>query len=508
MCGIIGVYGAPDAATEAFRGLLTLQHRGQDSAGILSYHFKQERFRLIKNRGLVGQVFSKEALSELTGSVSIGHTRYLTIGKGEISDIQPFVANFPIGIGMAHNGNLVNHYQLEEDLKKNNHCHPLTNNDLETIQNIFAQSLAVYLKKQNDSSKVVTADMIQDAVKSVFEAAKGGYCVVGVLAGHGMFAFRDPMGIRPLVFGKRNLSADEIKSFKEKNLDSSYQFGKSYCFSSESVSLDFLEYEFVRDVLPGEFVFIDQKGNIHSKILTDFKPHPCMFEWVYFSSPESIQSTQAVYKVRMNLGKELAKVVTKAIADGEIDPDIVVAVPETSRISALSLAEAANIPYREGLIKNRYIQRSFILKGQGQRKNAVDLKLSPVLSEIQGKNVLLVDDSIVRGTTSKRIINLVRKAGAKKVYFASTCPPIKFPCFYGVDFPSKQELVAGMCSPEEVAAQIEADKVIYLDMSGLKRAISLEGICTACLDGDYPVDISQAQNFAQKRHQHRGEENP
>lgn len=478
MCGIIGVFGPSSASQEVFRGLLTLQHRGQDAAGILSFDFSDARFHLVKNKGLVSEVFKQTEIEELPGSMAIGHTRYATVGKGDMGDIQPFVANYPYGIGLCHNGNLVNYFEQAQALKEKKHCHSLTSSDLEVLLNLFAQGLATSLEKKNE----LTFASLTEATRAVFREARGGYSVIGLVAGEGLFAFRDPRGIRPLVLGRR---------------------GQEYCLASETVAFNFLGYEFVRDVLPGELLFIDRQGQLHSIVIESQGARECMFEWIYFSSPESVLSGKAVYATRSRLGQGLAKKVTELMAKKEIAPDVVVAVPETGRIAALALAEASGIPYREALIKNRYVYRSFILSGQKKRENTVDVKLGPVVSEIKGKNILLVDDSIVRGTTSRRLVELLKRAGAREVYFASLCPPVRHPCFYGVDFPLEEELVAANHSEAEVAQKIGADKVIYQDLAELAPAIE-RNLCRACLDGDYPVDVSSAREFAKKRKQHRG----
>ena len=315
-----------------------------------------------------------------------------------------------------------------------------------------------------------------------------------------MFAFRDPHGIRPLILGEKKLIEEE-KVLQPNN------FEKSYCLASESNTLNYLGHEIVRDIKPGELIFIDIEGHIHSDILVEKKQKSCMFEYVYFANPESVIDDENVYASRIKMGEFLGHKINKLIATGKIDPDVVVPVPETSRVSAISLSEIIRVPYRELLIKNRYIQRSFILNSQKRRERAVQLKLSPVKTEIKDKRVLLVDDSIVRGTTSKRIIELVRKAGAKEVYFASACPPIIKPCFYGIDFPKSEELVAFNKTEKEIDQELGADKVIYLNLDDLKKSIKTPGLCMACVDGKYPVDITEANNFNNNRIEEFGEDN-
>ena len=396
MCGVVGIIGPEEAAKEVFMGLFTLQHRGQDAAGILSYEEGEgPGFHLWKDNGLVESVFNEEIVNRLPGRMAIGHTRYSTVGKSDNKhDIQPLVLNYPYGIGMAHNGNLVNYYELAEKLRRERHRMPLTNNDLEVIENLFADAL---LDAGNKSAELSFAQ-IENAVSSVMRSVNGGYSVVSMIAGQGLFAFRDPRGIRPLILGVRDAVVTDIVTGEKSTK-------KAYCVSSELILLSFLGYESLGDVKPGELIFVNTRGELHRKVLPEAvkEATPCMFEWVYFAGAESILEGKPVYTARLNLGKGLAKLVQRSIELGEMSPDIVVPVPETSRIAAIALAEEIKVPYREVLIKNRYIQRSFILNTPEKRTKAVDLKLNPVKSEIKGKNVLLVDDSIVRGTT--RAIN-------------------------------------------------------------------------------------------------------
>lgn len=492
MCGVVGIIGPEEAAKEVFLGLFTLQHRGQDAAGILSFDEGEgPGFHLFKDNGLVERVFNEEIVNRLPGRMAIGHTRYSTVGNNDNnkSDIQPLVLNYPYGIGMAHNGNLVNYYDLVEKLKKERRRMPLTNNDLEVIENLFAEAL---LDDGAGTEEKIRFEQLERAVNTVMKQAVGGYSVVSMIAGQGMFAFRDPKGIRPLILGKRETMV--------KNKDGSLVKKDAYCVTSEMILLSFLGYEVVGDLQAGELIFVDLDGKIQRKLLPmASEPTPCMFEWVYFAGAESVLEGKPVYTARLNLGKGLAGKVKEFIASGEMKPDIVVPVPETSRIAAISMAEELGLPYREVLIKNRYIQRSFILNTPEKRTKAVDLKLNPVKSEIEGKNVLLVDDSIVRGTTSKRLVDLVRRAGAKEVYFVSTCSPIRYPCYYGIDFPSTDELIATGRDETQIAQVLNADKVIYLEQEAIREAIGLKSMCMACLDGKYPTDISAGQAFREKR---------
>lgn len=493
MCGVIGVIGSQEAAKEAFLGLITLQHRGQDAAGILTY---DHGFHLVKSTGLVENVFSREAIQSLTGDMAVGHTRYSTVGRGEIHDVQPLVLNYPYGIGVVHNGNIVNYLQAKERLQKEMRVRCFTNSDTETILNWFAHNL--HGNKFED---------IEKATQAVFDNIHGSYSVAGIIgpgdADGGLFAFRDPNGLRPLVLGKKTVTDAQGKQ------------KTAYMVSSETIPLSFMGYEFVRDIRPGELLFIDRAtGEVHSSDLNAKaakrpEHRPCMFEWVYFAGAESEIERTPVYGVRLALGQNLGRLIGQKIAAGEIEADLVAPVPDTSRTAAAALAEELKLPYREVLIKNRYIKRTFILGSQEKRENAVDLKLNPVMSEIKGKNILLVDDSIVRGTTSKKIVELVKRAGAKRVYFVSTCPPIRFPCFYGIDFPDPKELIAAGRDEAQIAKSLGADGVIYQDMDGLIRSIesqSKSGInrpCTACLDGKYPTDVSQSARFAALRNSER-----
>ncbi|MCK5072757.1 MAG: amidophosphoribosyltransferase [Bacteriovoracaceae bacterium] len=488
MCGIVGIIGSapviadnPDsrswAASETCRGLLTLQHRGQDSAGILSYDTVDGRFHGEKQKGLITSVFTKDILEKLKGDMAIAHTRYVTTGSDDNTNLQPIVTGIPYGIGMVHNGNILNYHELRKSLHEKRGIQLITNNDVELILALWCQNMI----KSGLSSFSFRESA--DALKDVFETLKGAWSVTGIIAGKGLFAFRDPMGIRPLAIGKR------ISGGKT-----------SFCITSETVAMNFLGYEFIRDVYPGEFIFIDIDGQFHNTIIRKEKSHtPCMFEWVYFSGAESEFEGKSVYSARLALGKLLALKIKKYISENRISPDVVVPVPDTSRTAAIGVAEHLGLPYREALIKNRYVYRSFILGSQEKREKAVELKLSPVKSEIRGKNILLVDDSIVRGTTSKKIINLLKRYGALEVTLASTCPPIRFPCFYGIDFPSREELIASRKDVSEIANAINAREVIYMDETNLMEALGRNNLCMACLNNKYPTDIKEGENFASMR---------
>ncbi len=485
MCGVIGIIGNPNAAFEVYKGLYTLQHRGQDAAGILSYDFNSQKFRLVKDTGLVSEVFEEEAVRSLTGEMAIGHNRYSTVGRGEKEDIQPHLMNYPMGIGMAHNGNLVNYHKLTKELKEKHQRHPLTNNDLEVIMNLFANHLSSF------GTENINFETLKKSIAKVMDAIIGGYAVVGEIADIGLFAFRDPKGIRPLVYGSRT------------NDDQS-QFTESHIFCSETNTLDYLGYNKVSDVAPGELIFISKSGEVLKAKIKNESARACMFEWVYFSSAESIIDNKSVYEARLSLGEVLGDKVRALMESKEISPDIVAPVPETSRLSAISCAEYLGLTYREILIKNRYIHRSFILNTDAKRSNAVNMKLSPVAHEIKGRKILLIDDSIVRGTTSKKIIKSLRACGAKEIYLASTCPPINYPCYFGVDFPDQTKLIAPNKTIDEIAEVIGVDKLIYIDKNDLAKALGRDDLCMACLDGDYPVSVESAEDFVQTRKVDRG----
>jgi amidophosphoribosyltransferase len=498
MCGVVGLIGTADAATEAFLGLTTLQHRGQDAAGILSYD--SDGFHRVKNLGLVESVFTRENMKILTGNLAVGHARYSTVGKGDLIDVQPLVISYPFGLGMVHNGNIVNCAELAADLRKRAKRHLLTHSDTETVLNVFAESLA--RATHADTDPELTFEHVCAAVKDVFSRVNGSYSILTLVADGGLIAFRDPHGIRPLVWGTRKVPPGTPGALPT---------GEAHMIASESVALSFLGYEAVRNVRPGEVLYIDMKGKVHSKVLDDRGARHCMFEWVYFASPESVIDGVPVYGARIQLGKNLARLVSAEMKRRGLQADLIVPIPETSRIAAIALAEELGIPYREVLIKNRYIKRTFILDSQEKRQKAVNLKLSPVKSEIQGRRVLLIDDSIVRGTTSRKIIELVRGAGATAVYIVSTCPPIQHPCFYGIDFPSGKELIASGRRLADIERELGADALIYQDLDGLQAALQTGNgrikPCMACLDGKYPTDVGQAGlRFAADREADRKEE--
>jgi amidophosphoribosyltransferase len=484
MCGYIGIIGpkGTDVAEEVYRALLLLQHRGQDGAGILTFDGK--RFHLTKDAGLVTDVFNDTNIRELKGNIGIGHVRYPTVGAEPKIDAQPFRTSFPYGIGMAHNGNLVNYDELVKYLT-DTCCRQIRSNcDAEVIMKVFADELSKVVREKN-----IKRQMAVEAIKNTMDLLNGSYSVVTIVATKGLIGFKDPHGIRPMIFGKKE--TDE---------------GTYYAFASESVALDAIGYKVERDVKPGEAIFVGMDGKVRSEVVKQERPAPCMFEWVYFARPDSVIDKTGVYETRLNLGEELAKEWKKK----KIDIDVVIPVPDTSRTAALTFAQAIKVPYREGLIKNRYVGRTFLMPTQQQRKNAVKMKLNPVILEIKDKRVALIDDSIVRGTTSKKIVDLVRAAGAKEVHFLSACPPIKFPCHWAIDMPTTQELIASREEVEEIRKHMGADSLTYQTLEGLYAALGRkkEQLCTGCLTHDYPTPVSEEQSevLENARKSERGED--
>jgi amidophosphoribosyltransferase len=464
MCGIVGIVGTSPVNQRLYDALTVLQHRGQDAAGI-STSIDGELY-VRKGPGLVRDVFQQHHMVELKGNVGIGHVRYPTAGCDSASEAQPFYVNAPYGICIAHNGNLTNAGELAEVLIREDRRHLNTTPDSEVLLNVFASEL-----QRIGTPRVTPADVFA-ALSAVYRRCRGGYAVVAMVIGHGVLGFRDPHGIRPLVLGRRDTAK-----------------GAEWMLASESVALDMLSFHFVRDIAPGEAVFIDEQGRLHSQQLVPITRHtPCIFEYVYFARPDSIIDNISVYRARMRMGDRLADKILRERPDHDID--VVIPIPDTSRTSALQLAQRLGLKYREGFIKNRYIGRTFIMPGQEQREKSVRSKLNALELEFRGKNVLLVDDSIVRGTTSAQIIELAREAGAKKVYFASAAPPVRFPNVYGIDMPAASELVASARSDEDVRQLIGADWLIYQDLGDLVAAChhddaKIEEFDTSCFSGEY-----------------------
>ncbi|MCG8432710.1 MAG: amidophosphoribosyltransferase [Gammaproteobacteria bacterium] len=445
MCGIIGIVGKEPVNQNIYDALTVLQHRGQDAAGIIT--FANGLIHVRKSNGLVRDVFREKHMLRLAGNIGVGHVRYPTAGCSSSSEAQPFYTNSPYGVSLAHNGNLTNTDELKDLLYRIDLRHINTGSDSEVLLNVLAHELQAVGKHEIDHNDVF------QAVSAVHKRCVGGYAVISMINGYGVVGFRDPQGIRPLVLGKRETDQ-----------------GPEYMIASESVALDALGFDLMRDVEPGEAAVIDIDGNLHTKQCADNPTlSPCIFEFVYFARPDSIIDKISVYKSRLRMGEKLAE---KIAADKSgHDIDVVIPIPDTSRTSALQLANILNVKYREGFIKNRYIGRTFIMPGQKIRERSVKQKLNAIDLEFKGKNVLLVDDSIVRGTTSQQIIQMAREAGANKVFFASAAPPIRFPNVYGIDMPVAEELVAHGRSVEEVEREIGADWLIYQDLTDLEDAV-------------------------------------
>ncbi len=445
MCGVVGIFANSPVNQDLYDALTILQHRGQDAAGIVTQD--KGKFYLRKNNGMVRDIFTLNHMKHLIGNKGIGHTRYPTAGTASSAESQPLYVNSPYGIVLAHNGNLTNQDDLTEELFKSDLRHVNTNSDSEVLLNVMAHELAS-LKKLK-----LTADDIFTTIEKLFNRCQGGYAAIGMISSYGMFAFRDPHGIRPLVYGIRTTKDGQ----------------KEYMFASESVALDALGFTEVKDVQPGEAIYIDQNGTFHSKLCDDTRTRaPCIFEHVYFARPDSILDGSSVYKARLRMGEYLANKIKRERPDHDID--VVIPIPESSRPCAMELANTLGLKLREGFVKNRYIGRTFIMPGQEEREKSVRQKLNPIPLEFEGKNVLLVDDSIVRGTTSKSIIDMAREAGAKNVYFASAAPPIRYPNVYGIDLAAKSELVAHNKGEDEICDEISADWLIYQDLEDLIKA--------------------------------------
>ncbi len=449
-----------------YDGLLVLQHRGQDAAGIVTA--QGNTFHMQKGGGLVRDVFRTRNMRALAGNMGIAHVRYPTAGSAEsTAEAQPFYVNSPFGIVLGHNGNLTNAAQLNQELFREDLRHVNTNSDSEVLLNVLAHELQRSTKNHQLDPAAIFA-----AVAGVHQRCRGAYAVVAMIAGYGLLAFRDPYGIRPLVFG----SADTEQ-------------GTEYLVASESVALDTLGFKLIRDIAPGEAVFIDEGGNFYSKqCAANPTLNPCIFEYVYLARPDSVMDGISVYETRLNMGESLADKITKDMR--HLDIDVVIPIPDSSRPSALQLANRLGLNFREGFVKNRYIGRTFIMPGQQQRRKSVRQKLNAMGVEFRGKNVLLVDDSIVRGTTSREIVQMAQEAGANKVYFASAAPPVRFPNVYGIDMPTRQELIATGRNDDDICREIGADHLIYQDLESLKRDVSRANPVvtqyeTSCFDGQY-----------------------
>ena len=470
MCGIVGIVGATPVNQSIYDALTVLQHRGQDAAGICT--IESNRFRLRKANGLVKDVFEAKHMQRLQGTVGIGHVRYPTAGSSSASEAQPFYVNSPFGITLAHNGNLTNAAEVREKLFEKDRRHVNTTSDSEVLLNVLAHEIDTV--KGN-----VTAEDVFRAVTNVHRTIKGAYAVSAMVIGHGMIAFRDPNGIRPLCLGKR-----EVGDHQE------------YMVASESVALDAVGFDFVRDLAPGEAIYVTFDGKLHTKQCADNPTlNPCIFEFVYFARPDSFIDKISVYSARVEMGKKLGARIHEDFS--HLDIDVVIPIPETSCDIALQIAQAIDKPYRQGFVKNRYVGRTFIMPGQQQRKKSVRRKLNAIRSEFKDKNVLLVDDSIVRGTTSEQIIEMARESGAKKVFMVSAAPEVRFPNVYGIDMPSANELIAHGRDNDAICKQIGADELIFQTLEDLISAVGMGNtditrFDTSVFNGDYVTgDIDQ-----------------
>ncbi len=477
MCGIVGVISTEPVNQLIYDALLLLQHRGQDAAGIVT--MQGDRCYMHKARGMVRDVFRTRNMRSLPGAVGLGQVRYPTAGNAySEEEAQPFYVNAPFGIVLVHNGNLTNAAALKGELVTVDRRHINTDSDTEVLLNIFAHELQSAVH-----SVPVTPEAVFQAVSAVHRRVRGSYAVVALIAGHGLLAFRDPFGIRPLCFGQ-----------------GSGANGRELMVASESVAIEGTGHQVIRDVAPGEAIFIDLQGQIHARQCAESPClRPCMFEFVYLARPDSIMDGISVYQARLNLGETLAQRVISTMPPSEID--VVVPIPESSRPSAMQLAQRIGKPYREGFVKNRYVGRTFIMPGQGVRARSVRQKLNAIGIEFSGRNVLLVDDSIVRGTTSKEIVQMARDAGARKVYMASAAPPVRFPNVYGIDMPTHSELIAHNRSVEQIREFIGADALIYQDVAAMKRVVGvlnprIEGFEASCFDGVYVTGDVSADDFA------------
>ncbi len=472
MCGIVGVVSHGPVNQLIYDALLLLQHRGQDAAGIATNH--GNTFSMHKANGLVRDVFRTRNMRSLPGNAGIGQVRYPTAGSSSEEEAQPFYVNAPFGIILAHNGNLTNWEQLKIEMFKNDRRHINTDSDSEVLLNVLAHEI-----QQATTGYSLDPSALFKAVAMLHKRVRGSYAVVAQIAGYGLLAFRDPFGIRPLCIG-----------FNET------EKGPEYMLASESVALEGLGFRFLRDVMPGEAIFIDLEGHLYNQQCAENPVlNPCAFEFVYLARPDSVIDGASVYATRLKMGEYLADKIRRELSAGDID--VVMPIPDSSRPAAMELALKLNLQYREGFIKNRYIGRTFIMPGQAHRRKSVRQKLNAIGSEFKGKSVLLVDDSIVRGTTSREIVQMARDSGARRVIFASAAPPVKFPNVYGIDMPTRSELIAHDRSDEEVCREITADALVYQDVDALKRSISdanpaLKNFEASCFDGIYVTgDVSR-----------------
>jgi amidophosphoribosyltransferase len=486
MCGFIGIYGpdGTDVATEIYEGLLAVQHRGQDAAGITTF---ADKFNVKKGNGLVVEVFNEDNMARLRGHLGVGHVRYPTAGGNRDEDAQPFHHTFPVGVAMVHNGNVTNFKELSDRRFKSGGVRLNSSCDLEVILWVFQEGLAETIRERGK----IDADGVFEAVRRVYKEVKGAYSVCATIADVGMVAFRDPFGIKPICFGERTSEA-----------------GTSFACASESVVLDVNGYTRTHDIGPGEALFVDADRQIQTRHL-EAQPHrPCVFELVYFARPDSFLDDISVYKTRKRFGEALGRQWRES---GAPVPDVVIPIPDSSRDAAMAVAQELDLPYREGLVKNRYIGRTFIMPDQSTRSDSIRRKLNPIPLEFKGKDVLLVDDSIVRGNTSRRIVGIARAAGARKVYFGVTSPPLQAPCPYGIDMASKREFIATDRDNDAIADSLGVDHLVYLSREAMNAAArkgneKIEKFCNACFNGEYPtgdITVERLQAIEAERSCHR-----
>jgi amidophosphoribosyltransferase len=492
MCGIVGIYSHDSVASELYDSLIHLQHRGQDAAGMLTC---DERFYPKHGLGLVREIFNAQNIVALKGNIGIAHTRYPTAGGYSEADIQPLWIGSPRGIAIAHNGNLVNYQELAEDIRTKQHRHLNSSLDSEVLLQLMADSLASGSYSDNDEDQFF--QQLCGAVKCIFDKVAGSYSVVSVIIGKGLVAFRDPHGIRPLVWGER------------KREDGS----SDYIFASETTAFYALGFEPMGDLQPGEIAYVNKAGKLFRRVVESKQFSPCAFEYVYFARPDSTMNGVSVYRARLRMGQNLARHWQKTYPD--ILPDVVIPAPFTANTAALSFAHEIGVRYSEGLYKNPFIGRTFIMPDQAARSRGVRYKLTPQRTEIENKKVLIVDDSIVRGTTSQEIVKMVREFGAKEIYFVSSCPPIKNPCFYGIDIPSRKELIANKLSDDQLREFLGVDRLLYQTQDDLVEAITrrgqhhIERPCMACMDGRYicgNITEDKINLLEQQRESERGKQ--
>ena len=475
MCGIAGIYSHKPVAAELYDSIIHLQHRGQDAAGIMTY---DDRMHKEKGMGLAKEIFNEENIKLLTGNIGISHNRYPTHGGFSHGEVQPFWTSVPYGIALGHNGNLTNYNELAAEVTKEETRYLNTTSDSEVLLHLFADELHQDVPPQTNEEFF---DLLCEAVTNIFNKVKGAYSVTSLIIGKGLVVFRDPQGIRPLVKGERPNGNG----------------GKDYIFASENTMFYALGYKPKGTVLPGELIYVNESGKVFSRRLIKKEFNPCIFEYVYFARPDATLNDVSVYRSRLRMGQNLAEAWKKKYPDTV--PDIVIPAPSTANTAALSFAHELGVRYSEGLYKNTFIGRTFIMPGQAERKKSVKYKLVPQELEIRDKKVMIMDDSIVRGNTSREIVRMLRDFGAKKVYFASACPPVKSPCFYGVDMPTRGELIAGNMNVDEIEKFLEVDTLLYQEIDDLVEAVTRKGNhhidtpCMACLNGHYVAnDIDEA----------------